>query len=225
MNKINRIFMSLLGNRKKSRLPSGYTELEYIENPSTAYINTGVTLNNSDSLQIHIDGFTCNTTSFSPIFGALRAYSGVSHRIIFIYDGVGGTYQIRWASAENFTRQNQIHQNCTIDLNWTNGLQTHLITNGVTTINATTTQTDASPIDLYSTYLFAYNNNGSQNIATHLVGNIGNFSLTQNGLKVIDYVPAQRDSDGVVGMYDLVSNTFKTSLSSDSFVAGPIKQL
>ena len=32
---------------------------------------------------------------------------------------------------------------------------------------------------------------------------------------------ARRDSDGVIGMYDLVSRTFKTNAGSGAFIAGP----
>jgi len=37
----------------------------------------------------------------------------------------------------------------------------------------------------------------------------------------MDLRPARRDSDGVIGMYDLVSRTFKTNSGSGAFIAGP----
>ena len=37
----------------------------------------------------------------------------------------------------------------------------------------------------------------------------------------MNLIPAQRDSDGVLGMYDTVNNVFYTNDGNGSFVAGP----
>lgn len=226
MNKVNRIFMYLLGNRKKSRLPSGYTELEYISNPSTAYINTGVGYSSTDDIDVHIDNVTYSDNHYVGIFGTARAISGTWHRNALVYDGQGpGTYQVLFGqSQQNIASGHMPISNTTIDVAFRNGSQAVSITNNGVTSVYTTSFTDSQSVQLYSVMLFTYNRNGSP-ATFYMVGDIGNFSLTQNGLKVIDYVPAQRDSDSVVGMYDLVTNTFITSATSVQFVAGPIKQL
>lgn len=226
MNKVYRIFASLLGNQKKSRLPRGYTELEYISNPSTAYINTGVGYSSTDNIVVHADNVTYSDNHYVGIFGTARAVSGTWHRSALVYDGQSfGTYQVLFGqSQQNLASSHMPISSTTIDVAFRDDNQSVSITNnGVTTVY-TTSFTESQAVQLYSVMLFTYNRNGSP-ATFYLVGNIGNFSLIQNGLKVIDYVPAQRDSDGVIGMYDLISNTFKVSSDAVQFVAGPIKQL
>ena len=52
------------------------------------------------------------------------------------------------------------------------------------------------------------------------VGNIYRQTAYQNGVVVGDFIPAIRNSDGAVGMYDTVSGTFLTNTGSGTFIAG-----
>lgn len=225
MNKVHRIFMSLLGNRKKSRLPSGYTELEYITNTGSAYLNTGVRVSDNDVITMHIENVSTESTVFVPMFGAYTRFNNNTHRLVHNFDGAGKTWQIRWGSgSKNWTNLNAPQTNITFDFIWQNGTQSHSLTDGTVTISSTSALLANAPLgEIPDIYIFTYNRNGSVN--GHFPGNIGEFILYQNNIIRFDLVPAIRNSDSVVGMYDLVSDTFKTSLSSDSFIAGPIKQL
>lgn len=50
------------------------------------------------------------------------------------------------------------------------------------------------------------------------------FEVKIGGTKVIDYIPASRDSDGVCGMYDLVTDTFLTNANTvGTFTVGEEK--
>ena len=64
-----------------------------------------------------------------------------------------------------------------------------------------------------------YINGGS----TTMSGNATWYYVTiyKGGQKVREYIPCYRANDGVVGMYDLISNSFSTSAGSGSFFAGP----
>ena len=44
-----------------------------------------------------------------------------------------------------------------------------------------------------------------------------------NGVDVMNYIPALRNSDNAVGFYDTISGTFKT-VSEGSLTAGPVVQ-
>jgi len=50
------------------------------------------------------------------------------------------------------------------------------------------------------------------------------FQLYDNGTLIRDYIPARRNSDGVVGMYDVANQVFYTSPNGANFVAGPVVQ-
>ena len=45
--------------------------------------------------------------------------------------------------------------------------------------------------------------------------------ISNNAEIVRNYVPAKRNSDNVIGMYDKVTNTFFTNQGSGTFIAGP----
>jgi hypothetical protein len=48
-----------------------------------------------------------------------------------------------------------------------------------------------------------------------------NFNLISNGVEIMNLVPARRNSDDVLGMYDTVSGGFFTNTGTGDFVAGP----
>lgn len=54
----------------------------------------------------------------------------------------------------------------------------------------------------------------------YFIGNIYRQQAYQNNVLVGDFIPAIRNSDNVVGMYDTVSDTFFTNAGSGTFVAG-----
>ena len=41
------------------------------------------------------------------------------------------------------------------------------------------------------------------------------------GVLVRNFIPAKRNSDNVLGLYDLVNNVFYTNAGSGTFIAGP----
>ena len=66
---------------------------------------------------------------------------------------------------------------------------------------------------------------GSGSSSYPFIGNIYRQKAYQNNSLVGDFVPAKRNSDNVVGFYDLVSNTFYTNEGTGSFTAGPLVNL
>ena len=234
MNKVHRIFMSLLGNRKKSRLPSGYTELECITNTSAAYINTGVILDHNNAYHIHVDNMVMpSVNGWYAVFGCSRIYQSSVYRVYLAYDGVVGHNRLQPAYKEQFNGQSVVPINTVIssyDTYIQNGSQqyTYKIGSSSYTHNGTSTLSSLGTA-LPSFLLFTFNNNGNPVTpnANYFKGSIGEFCITDegSGTVILDCVPAIEIATNTVGMYDLVSSTFKTSLSSDSFVAGPIKQL
>lgn len=217
MREVDRIFNSLLEQR--AGLPSGYERLEYITNPSTAYINTGVTYSADDLVEAHFENLTYSGTSWIGIFGTSKAVSSVWHRHILAYDGMGvGTYQVLFGqSQQNLASGTMGITGVTLDMAYSNGSQSVTITDGGIARTYTTSFAEGSVVSLYPAFLFAYNRNGVASY--YMPGSMGDFSLKVNDVKVCDYLPVRRLSDGKVGMYDLVTSTFKTSASSVDFVA------
>jgi hypothetical protein len=44
--------------------------------------------------------------------------------------------------------------------------------------------------------------------------------IWENGTRVQDFVPCYRKADGVIGMYDLVTDTFFTNAGTGTFTKG-----
>ena len=234
MNKVHRIFMSLLGNNNKSRLPSGYTELEYITNPSTAYINTGVILDHSNTYHIHVGNMVMpSVDGWYAVFGCSRIYQSSAYRVYLAYEGVIGHNRLQPAYKEQFNGRSVVPPGTVIssyDAYIQDGSQqyTYNIGSDIYAHTATSTLSGLNTA-LPSFLLFTFNNNGNPVTpnANYFKGSIGEFCITDegSGTVILDCVPAIEIATNTVGMYDLVSNTFITSATSVQFVAGPIKQL
>ena len=91
--------------------------------------------------------------------------------------------------------------------------------NGVSeTLNATGWRTTTRTFMIY-----ANNSTGTGNRI--LNGKIYLAKLSINGDLKRNFIPARRDSDGKIGMYDMVSRTFFTNAGTGEFIAGPVVNL
>jgi len=188
------------------RLPSAYQEVEYIQSTGTQYIDTGV--NASSDLTISVEIISPDLTRQNGII-----YSGgvgwqnqyiqgeCDSEPVFHY---GNNYysNIRFASGGsviNFTQdRNKIY------------------------IGDSTTPTYTFPESTFQTtwhiYLFCYNRSGSKGeYGSH---KLSKFTISENDVLVRNFVPCYRKSDSVIGLYDLVNNTFYTNSGSGSFLKG-----
>ena len=78
---------------------------------------------------------------------------------------------------------------------------------------------------------YGSNNAGSNNFLIGALGGsnaykvMAKFSacvVNENDSKIMELVPAMRDSDSEVGMYDIVGNTFLTNAGSGTFNYGTL---
>ena len=53
---------------------------------------------------------------------------------------------------------------------------------------------------------------------------IYSFEILDNEVSVLKFIPARRNSDNVVGMYDIIGRQFFTAFDTGSFIAGPVAQ-
>lgn len=183
------------------RLPAGYTELAYIESTGTQYLTLGISGNMS--FQIDAQGtvlatsntvLICSTTS-----GDVGTWFGTASNGKW---GTGGTTSGTYASVNCTTKAILL---LTFNSNGNSGT-----VNGAS-YNRSRTCTQGT-WSLFST------GNGSYAFK----GKVWGLVALQNNNKVMDLVPAMRDSDSVVGMYDLVSNTFLTNAGSGTFSYGTL---
>lgn len=204
---MGRVFLSggkvgmKLGN---SRLPSGYTELEYIQSNGTQYINTGfkptqntrivcdaqfhdISGEKSFAGQRYLQG-TANALGWISVNGNLRAYYGTTYAVV---------------TTANTNRH-------VYDLN-----------KNVVSIDGSVlhTHTARTFSGAYSLYLFAFSESGTAYY--HAKMNMYSCQVYNNDTLVHDFVPCVSDTEGV-GLFDLVNNKFYGNAGSGSFVGSEV---
>lgn len=182
-----------------SGLPSEYQEVEYLQSSGTQYIDTGVVLDDTMTIRIKYDfiraGFVFGSRS-----SATSRYSGITNES-------GGSYNIRYGNTVIYS------QNTTP----TGTVDVVISPNGVV-LNGETVSTTAYGDSFYAgnCYLFTTNSNGDNFTGEYAINRIRRFTIDN----VIDLVPCKRKSDDVLGMYDLVNDTFLTNAGTGTFIAG-----
>lgn len=189
-----------------SVLPSGYTELEYVESVgSGGYIDTGLVPSDDFGFSIVLsrENITddnllngCRETS-----GDTRCSVGVNQNQIYI--GWGGVPNGRFVMASDAFR--------TINVNLYNNRKYNVGN------QATKTISDTLPTITKSFYLFGCNSYSSQYA---VLQKIKSAIFTRDDELIAQFVPCI-DPNNVVGMYDIVRNQFFGSANGNGLVAGP----
>ena len=194
------------------RLPQGYTELEYISstNNGNQYIDLGIRLYetlgtqydiaikfiiSSTNAQSQATMFNCQDPNNNPWPGTYIRRS--SNNVVGRY--IGGSNKDntigQLGNVIELAEKTPPDKNVT---NLNNNNSTHL----------------------FGTGLFCSFSNTSNNPQRYCNGTLYYFKLWINGSLVRDLIPC-KNSNNVVGMYDVVNNTFYTSPNGAAFVAGP----
>ena len=199
---------------RSGQLPAGYTELEYIESTGTQYIDTGVKA--SDCYGIYADFTPLGIHGLSGVFGSnTKAQNGTS---LWLHNGGSGVaFYIRpntlVALSPQISTNNILNTRCVFSM--LNGVATFTYNNVTSsgTCNIGTTTYDTT-IKVCGCSAF-YDNYSAK-------AKYNKFMLyKENNTLIRNFIPAMRNSDNVVGMYDTISGTFFTNSGTGDFVAGP----
>ncbi len=185
------------GCENEAQIAYGYTELDYIENSGQQYIDTGVVYKIEPRI---ITSIYRLTTADSDIMGTNQATNGN-----FIVDYASSTVYARYGSSGARTYTTTIGQG-----EWANveyGRQ--WIENGTVKVE-------------FSAYDFSVN---TKSIQLFRGRNIS--SLRMKTVQIYDgdtlmrnMVPARRNRDGAIGMYDTVNGKFYGNAGRGTFIAG-----
>ena len=192
-----------------SPLPRGYTQLEYIESNGTQYIDT----------RLKLTGYTLEATVMQTVLNTnimlMTSQSNAGYQFV----GVNGQQWLLGAGRLNaglgsmsvntkyFVEASTIYTN------------PYLRVDGVA--KGSPSGANTYP-DLYL-WIFILNENGnpSQDGSMRLYDVMRVWSDVNKTNLAAEYYPVRRNSDGVLGLYDTVSNTFFTNSGTGSFIAGP----
>ena len=198
-----------------NRLPSEYQEVEYItQSRSTAYINTRIVPNRN--MRVVFKGKT-NSNSVSSagyLFGADN-YMSMTHTNKYKYS-LGDSDSVAILNAEK-------DQNFVLDFNYNETHDMKISKNGSAYTSVTGPNISESEAYSHPIFLLGRNNNG-------------NLAPNYNPLSVYEFIiynhyedtdpslhliPCYRKSDNVIGMYDLVNNSFYSNAGTGAFEKGP----
>lgn len=186
-----------------SRLPEGYTEVQYIQSSGTQWINTGFKPNQNTRAALTVDAKP--PTAAAWLFGARNGNTDRTFGLLSFNSQYRSDYNNSTEEYSTVTPSGKF----TVDKD-----------KNVTKFNGTIGVTAKSGVFqcTYPMFLFANNNAGT-------VAGFGSFKLYicklfDNGNLIRDFVPCI-DPAGAVGLYDLVGGKFYGNAGTGVFLAGP----
>lgn len=191
-----------------SGLPSGYTQLEYIESSGTQYINTGF-VPSPDTRAVIDAQITVQTVATAAYLGERSGSGGTDKTAYELWSMSTG----RNVSSDFFGNRvsktmSTIGIRMLIDKN-----KASVTINGNTITNSAAAGTATLPI-----FLLASNDKGTA--AYGIAAKLYSCQLYGNGTLVRDFVPC-KNASGAVGLYDTVKGQFYANAGTGTFAAGP----
>ena len=191
-----------------SKLPSGYTELEYIENSGTQYINTGFKPNQNTRVVLNLSG--APRTKEQILFGARTNSSTATDNFMFLATASKDYRTDFYNSKVSIPTSFDFLGKYTIDKNkektYLDGVLAATNTAGTFSCN-------------YPLFLFTGNTGGTA--GTPKAGTIIYYcKIYDNDVLARDFIPCKNPS-GVIGLYDTVNSQFYSNAGTGTFIAGP----
>ena len=176
-------------------LPSGYTQLEYIESTGTQYISTGITPTENTKVVIEFN----SSSSSGVVFGQDSGYKVNAFMFAMTVVVFESTKKDISISANAKHTVQVAPKAFKVD----NGSSQYIYANKV---NAA-----------YPMFLFGNNRNGkfSEGVAMKLYS----FKVYENNVLIADYIPCKQGN--AVGLYDDVAGAMNLPLGTGDFTAGP----
>lgn len=194
-------------------LPTGYTQLEYIESNGTQYILTNIPWTSVARFRGKAQE---NPMPDNNIYNRAVLGSSLSNEYVALY----GTFYVSGTSTKYWYWNTGIDPNITAEFdhhkngsssNWTGTI------NGVST--STTEAAFSGDVILFG----SGSQDGHMTLYRSFYGKVWYIQLFgDNGNEIFNGIPARRNSDNVLGMYDTVSGNFFTNAGTGDFIAGNV---
>ena len=204
---------------ERSRLPSGYKEVEYIESTGTQYINTGFKPTIYTSIETVFS--TKQSSSDTNLFGSRIRGN--------LYNSNDYTVWVNTSNGKGIACHFPTRGDTSIDTKWVykgNIIDTPtklLITPENIKVNDALVYTFSGTRIEYepalNAYMFAKNQGGGVNLPGKF--RVYYFQIYDNAELVRDFIPCYHKADGEIGMYDMVNDVFYTNAGTGAFSRGP----
>lgn len=185
----------------KDKLPSTYTRLEYIYNPSSAYIDTGVRRDAYTRCSMDIV-LMRQSAGFLPIFGCRSGWTNASMKALYISDS---KFFINYGTFDGSS-----------NIPYTMGTKCHIeLNNNIYTFNGEEykcTTKISTPIT-YNCGIGKVIGDGPNSATLKIYS----FKMWDGTEFIRNFIPARSKADNTVGLYDLVGSKFYSSASGAAF--------
>ena len=182
-----------------SRLPDGYTQLEYIQSGGTQYIDAGVKPNQNTRVVIKL---SATETGSHTVFGADIDWADNGFAL-----GVGFAHYGKETETISGLNDGSPHE-VNFNKNIISMDGSTVLTMGTSTFSI-----------LHNLALFADNRAGSVREMTTMV--LYYCQIYDGNTIIRDYIPC-KNAGGAVGLYDLIGQKFYGNAGTGSFTAGPV---
>ena len=199
-----------------SRLPDGYTKVQYIENPEGSAKYTILNHYPTQDTRYVVDLQAHQNCGSCPRMFGVGNYSDFGY-LINIECSIGGSYNLKYGNSGGwYSTSTSVNTNRHV-FDFNKGV--FYLDNAL--VYTCPAKTFTSPI---KTGVFCSPQNSSLAVDTGemLRGKIYSFDIYDNDVLSVSLVPCVRDIDSVAGFYDIVNDVFYTSLNDGNFVAGPV---
>ena len=211
----NPIDVQLCGDRI---LPLGYTAVEYIEGTGTQWIDTDI--GSDENTGMYLEAALTEVLQNPPDNGGKNFLGVVGNNFLIGYGNNNDLQDFR------FSRKKGI--GVTLDYNFATPLDTNKHTFQNNYLNNHKFVLDEESVDAPDA---EFKNTRGMAIFRTIFGTTGYYNapikakiyrlkISQDTDIIVDIYPAKRDSDGVVGMYDIIQDKFYTNSGTGEFIAG-----
>ena len=194
-------------------LPIDYQEVEYIESTGKQSLDTGVIGNYTDNLTIKAKLQLLKTKGSENAIMGNKNSSNQGTTMFFSQNssnlrtwcGSGTTWNIADLT---------VNEDTEIEISFTVPSGRNAIIN-----NTSYTSTRANNVTSNDTTFAIFNDKPSTVLSPSFL-RVYYYEIYIDNVKKCQLIPCYRKSDNVIGMYDLVTNTFKTHIGTENFIKG-----
>ena len=210
-------YVETVGNE----IPDDYTELEYIESTGTQYIDTRQNFMYGDEFffdYMPIANYSDENKGYGSGGGSTSEISGGGRRVngdIVMYI-IGSNISYSPTLSYNDSLLHRYTEHWTIK----NGVFSSTLTDVSSGTIYSLSKNDISDSYNSSSMVYLFRANAGSHAAPSHSRIYGTWLKRANGNYAFNFIPARRNSDDVVGMYDTVTGTFFMNSGTGEFIAG-----
>ena len=205
---------------KVIHVPGGFTELEYLQFNGNQWINTGVIFTSKNQKKV-ITFSSVSAGDGSAVPYAICGTQDGSKRTAYMSLKTNGQMGLGLgdqASGGSVIQINNPNQKTTVTIITTNENKFSVTGGSTDYVNQSTSGTF---ITGRPEYLGKLNIEATKYSAAFICYA---YQLYEDDVLVFNGIPARRNSDNVLGMWDTISQTFFTNSGTGTFTAGPVAQ-